>query len=125
MLSLLSGAGMLNVLTACLALAVLLLSWRIIKRRSSATTPQTPVFQSAGATVEGLRQLSELVSLRIQIADILSIEQRGWFSGYKGAWVVKGDALCMTDLRAAIISDLSDERGRPHIRVELLEPSVK
>jgi hypothetical protein len=69
-------------------------------------------------TVERLERLKELVTLRVHIADVLTAEG----SGYKGAWLIKGDALLCVDLNRARITD-KDEPHK-HLVVHLPKPHV-
>jgi|GEM_PF-5349870 len=88
---------------------------------SPLSTPAT--FQSA-PSVDSLQQLAELVSLRVRVSDILTVDQPGWFNGFKGAWIVKGDALWVTDLARAEIEEVSTTAGHRTIRVTLPKPTV-
>ncbi len=88
----------------------------------SSAVPPPPIVRSA-PSVEQIQSLAELVSLRVQVIDILTVEQDGWLQGYKGAWLIHGDALWTTDLRQAGIQKF----GRPHsptVRIELPSPTV-
>lgn len=112
------AATVLLVVTGCTALAI---GVTLSQRRAE---PQAPVvLRSSGPTVESVQQLAGLTSLRIHVADMLTVEQRGWFSGYKGAWVVKGDALYTTDLSRATVS-VQGVGSQQMARVELPLPSV-
>jgi hypothetical protein len=58
--------------------------WRRATSQSLAIPPPGPVF-SAAPTIEQVQLLAELVSLRVRVVDILTVEQNGWLNGYKGA----------------------------------------
>ena len=60
---------------------------------------------SQGPTVQQLEQLAHLVSLRVHLADVLV----GRGCGYRGSWLVKGDALLSVDLHRAKILDTNEE----------------
>ncbi len=77
--------------------------WREIKNRSAYAANNRSTKQPLQPTVESLCELSRLVSLQVHVAEVLTTEKRGWFSGYQGIWVVKGDALYTTDLEQASI----------------------
>ncbi len=74
-------------------------------------------------SVEQIQSLAELVTLRVQVIDILTVEQDGWLQGYKGAWLIRGDALWTTDLRHARIQMLPNA-GLPIACIELPSPTV-
>ena len=59
--------------------------------------PKPPAVQvtSQGPTVERLARLMHLVTTRVYIADVLTAEGEG----YRGAWLIKGDALIGVNLR--------------------------
>ena len=63
--------------------------WRLASRNS-----QPANWQSSGPTVESVRRIAELLTLRVSVADVLTGE--GY--GYRGVWIVKGDAYCGIDL---------------------------
>jgi len=90
----------------------------------AADTPAPAVFHSA-PSIDCVQKLAELVSLRVLVSDILTVDQPGWLAGYKGAWIVKGDALCVTDLHRAQIQEIRDPTGEPMVRIELPRPSVR
>ncbi len=88
----------------------------------SSAVPPPPVVRSA-PSVEQLQSLAELVSLRVQVIDILTVEQEGWLQGYKGAWLIRGDALWTTDLAQACLQEIATAGG-PTVRIELPTPTV-
>ncbi len=59
---------------------------------------QDPV-RSLGPTISQLERISELVPIRIHVADVLIAEGEG----YRGAWLVKGDAVLSCDVSRAKI----------------------
>ncbi len=70
---------------------------------------------SQGPTIEKLERLSQLVTTRVQIADVLT----GEGSGCKGAWLIKGDALIAVDLSKAAIIEKDEAVKRATIRLPL------
>lgn len=64
-----------------------------------------PVFSNSGPTVEQLEAMGDLTVLKATFADVL--EGKG--SGYRGAWLVKGDALYAVDMRQARISSKDED----------------
>ena len=63
--------------------------WRLASRNSRPAD-----WQSSGPSVESVRRIAELLTLRVSVADVLTGE--GY--GYRGVWIVKGDAYCGIDL---------------------------
>lgn len=90
-----------SVVVACLTA---LITWRIVA--AFGNSQETVKFQSA-PIVESLEKMGSVVGLRIQLGDVLEVETEGGagtFTGVKGAWIIKGDALLSTDLKEAKIS---------------------
>ena len=86
-------------------------------------TPAPVVVQSQGPTIEKLERLSQLVTTRIQIADILVAEGQGC----RGSWLVKGDALLAVNLSQAKITDKHEDTKQATIilpQPEVLQPRV-
>jgi hypothetical protein len=84
----------------------------------SSWSPAT--FGSTGPTVTQLETLRHLVTTRIHIADVLDAASHG----YRGSWLVKGDALYVVDLgKAEIPIDGKDDVNRT-ARIRLGLPSV-
>ncbi len=63
-------------------------------------------FRSTGPTVTELESIAELVPLRVYVADILEAEGEG----YRGSWLIKGDAVISVSLKGAKIIERDDER---------------
>jgi hypothetical protein len=74
--------------------------------------------RSLGPTINGLERLSHLVSTRVYVSDVLV----GEGNGYRGSWLVKGDALAAVDLGKAKIESCDEAQRRAVIR--LPRPSV-
>ncbi len=66
---------------------------------------QSSTVISMAPTVEEIESLSELVTNRIYVADIL----KGSNKDYEGLWAINGDALITIDLSQATISDKNEE----------------
>lgn len=91
---------------------------RVSGKKSSAIT-----VVSSGPTITQLQSLGDLVVLKVSVADVLTGEGKG----YKGAWLVKGDALVAVDLRQARVIR-SDEHSRTLVvalpRPRVIQPRV-
>ena len=78
---------------------------RALWLRYSSSSSQPASWQSR-PTVESVRRLADLLTLRVSIADVLVGE--GY--GYRGAWIVKGDAFFGIDLdEISVPVDLQDQ----------------
>ena len=75
--------------------------------------PKPPAVQvtSQGPTVERLARLMHLVTTRVYIADVLTAEGEG----YRGAWLIKGDALIGVNLRQVQITEKDFQTRRATI----------
>ena len=95
----------------------------VLPRFLPPATPAPVVVQSQGPTIEKLERLSQLVTTRIQIADILVAEGQGC----RGSWLVKGDALLAVNLSQAKITDKHEDTKQATIilpQPEVLQPRV-
>lgn len=75
-------------------------------------------------TVERLEKLGQLAGLRVFVGDVLTAENeggQGFFSGVKGVWIIKGDALLATDMKK---SKISIDEANKHIEITLEEPQI-
>ena len=70
---------------------------------------------SMAPTVEEIESLSELVTNRVYVADIL----KGSNKDYEGIWAINGDALITIDLSQATISDKDEEAKTATITLPL------
>ena len=82
------------VLKLALIVLVVLAAWWIYAARQ----PAQPKIVSLGPTVEEVQKLSELVTLRIYISDVLVGSDEQWNGSVEAAFLVKGDALISVDL---------------------------
>lgn len=68
---------------------------------------------SQGPTLEKLERLAHLVTTRVYVADVLTGSDE-WF---RGAWLIKGDAIIGVDMRQARIQELDEESKTAIIQV--------
>ncbi len=95
----------------------------LLPRFHPPATPAPVVVHSQGPTVEKLERLSQLVTTRVQVADILVAEGQGC----RGSWLVKGNALIAVDLGRAKITDKSEDTKQATIilpQPDVLQPRV-
>ena len=95
----------------------------VLPRLVPPATPAPVVVHSQGPTIERLERLSHLVTMRVQVADVLV----GEGEGCRGAWLIKGDALVGVNLGRARIAE-KDETTKQALIVlpppEVLQPRV-
>ena len=106
-----------------LALLVILLTAAasaifVLPRFLPPSTPAPVIIRSQGPTIEKLERLSQLVTTRVQVADILVAEGQGC----RGSWLIKGDALLSVNLGQAKITDKHEDTKQATII--LPEPQV-
>ena len=103
-------------LTGFLIFGIRTLWWRY-----SSSSSRSATWQSSGPTVESVRRLADLLTLRVSIADVLVGE--GY--GYRGVWIVKGDAFLGIDLdEISVPAELQDEAHRT-ATIVLPRPQLK
>jgi|BioPla2DNA2_1021312.scaffolds.fasta_scaffold27949_2 hypothetical protein len=73
-------------------------------------------------TVQALEQLSQIVSLRIHLADTLTVDAKKGRHTVQAAWIIKGDALIAVDLKQGRVIDVSESNKTATI--QLPPPSV-
>ncbi len=89
-----------------LAIAVLFVCTGVAVYLRQLRVDRPPVIiNSQGPTVEKLQKLSHLLTLRVQIADVLIAEGQGC----RGSWLIKGDALLAVNLSQAKITDKQED----------------
>jgi len=64
-------------------------------------TPAGTTSTHAGPTVEQVRELAELVTLRVDVADVQTTAVAGYLGGLRVALIVRGDVTLGVDLAAA------------------------
>lgn len=89
-------------------------SYGIRLGRTRTPTPP-PTVRSMTPTVTQLERLGELTTARIYITDVLWAEGEG----YRGSWLISGDALLSCDLTKAEISDVDLEHRTATIKLPL------
>ena len=117
--------SILKMLTAGAAGAVLTAAWMTWSARTATSPNATPALTSAsaGPTIERLRALSALTTLRVEVADALVTELRGRTGGLKAVLTVRGEVRIGVDLSAARFESL-DHHARtaklvlPHPRLQ-------
>jgi len=95
----------------------------VVALRASPSQKPDPQF-TAGPTIEKLEELGALVTTQVHVADILAGNDGGH---WKGAWLIKGDALLAVDMRQAVIEEKDDVTQRASIRLpppRVLHPRV-
>jgi hypothetical protein len=113
-----------SILTSvCLSLA-LAAAFVFGVREYSRMPESKTTFVSTGPTIQQLQELAELVGLQVTTNDILTAESEGFF-GYKGSWVIKGEALYATDLALAEIVESSGRGTASNWRISLPLPAIK
>jgi hypothetical protein len=90
----------------------------LVPRLLPPETPSPVVIHSDGPTIEKLERLSQLVTTRVQVADVLV----GEGNGCRGSWLIKGDALLSVNLGQAKITEKNEETKQATII--LPEPTV-
>lgn len=80
----------------------------LMARPWSAIPPAPAQVQSQGPSIERLQRLSQLVTLKVTISDVLIGESEGC----RGSWLIRGDALLGIDLAQANIIDRDDAARR-------------
>src|SRR5262245_50770432 len=68
---------------------------------------------SSGPTVTHLEKLGSLVSTKVYLSDVLT----GEADGYRGSWLIKGDALIGIDLTKAKVIESDHQRKQAKIRL--------
>jgi len=78
--------------------------------------PTPPVVNSIGPTVTQLERIGELTTTRVYVTDVLSAEGEG----YRGSWLIKGDALLSCDMTKAKFEKVSNEKRKATVRLPLI-----
>jgi hypothetical protein len=82
--------------------------WMIVPSIAAAwRTSSPPSFTSTGPTITALQAMGHLVTLKYSTGDVLEANDKS----FRGAWIVKGDALIAVDLRKAKLIS-TDEQAR-------------
>jgi hypothetical protein len=73
---------------------------------------------SHGPTIERLQKLNQLVTLQVDVSDVIE----GNDHGYRGAWLIKGDGVIGIDLDKAKF--IKKDENHKHVTIELPKPHV-
>ncbi len=101
-----------------LGLLAVFIGLLVCLRQLNVAQPPPIVVTSQGPTIERLERLSQLVTSRVCIADVLVGES----DNSRGAWLIRGDGLIAVDLSKAIITERNDSAKQATIR--LPQPAV-
>jgi hypothetical protein len=82
-------------------------------RQLRVAQPPPVVATSQGPTIERLERLSHLVTTRVYVVDVLI----GEGEGFRGAWLIRGDALIAVPLNKAAITEKDESAKRATIRL--------
>ena len=85
----------------------------ICLRQFCVEKPPPIVVSSSGPTIDRLEKLSQLVTSRVYVADVLI----GEGSGCRGAFLIRGDALLAIPLNKASVIDKDESTKRATIRL--------
>lgn len=107
-------------ITALVVVAIVLctLVFVVGYRWGSPKYEDTTKFWSSGPTVTQLESLGQLVAMKVYVADVLTGEGQG----YRGSWLIKGDALISIDLSRATVVEADTKIRRA--RIILPQPKV-
>lgn len=84
--------------------------------RFAQTTPElASTGWSTGPTITSLESLGQLVSTKVQVADVLEATSRD----YHGSWLIKGDALIAIDMTRAKIVESNDRTHTASVAIPL------
>ena len=73
--------------------------------RFAAASATPTAYRSAGPMVKQLEGMGMLATVRVNIIDVLTAEG----DGYKGSWLIKGDAVLACDMSAADVAEINEE----------------
>jgi hypothetical protein len=88
-----------------------LLTWYGIRLGKSQPLP--PQVRSMGPTVTQLERIGELTTTRVHVTDVLTAEGEG----YRGSWLIKGDALLSCDMTKVKIVKVHNDKRIATIRL--------
>jgi len=94
-----------------------------LRQRHVEPPPLPVVVKSQGPTIERLERLSHLVTSRVYVVDVLI----GEGEGYRGAWLIRGDALIAVKLAQATLVGKDETAKQATIRLpqpEILQARV-
>lgn len=91
--------------TAVLVLIIMVTASVGVGMRLGARHSVAPRVRSLAPTITQLERIGELATTRVHVADILLAEGEG----YRGSWLIKGDALLSCDMSQARIANVNPE----------------
>lgn len=89
--------------------------WGLQSRQLESLVPQDRI-RSLGPTISQLERISELVPIRVHVADVLIAEGEG----FRGAWLIRGDAVLACDVSHAKIVQNDSTTRRATLRLPQL-----
>ena len=98
-----------------IALGLGLVWWDIQARQPNVLLHQDQI-RSLGPTISQLERISELVPIRIHVADVLIAEGEG----FRGAWLIRGDAVLACDVSRAKIMQIDSTARSATLRLPQL-----
>ena len=106
-------ARILQYLGVILLLGLLLLGSFVIGTRLAPQQPIPTQARSIGPTVSQLERIGELATARIHVTDILTADGEG----FRGAWLIKGDAMLSCDVTRAKIMNVNQTARTATLRL--------
>ena len=103
-------------LVVLLMLLVAVLSFAYGIQWGKTPTAQSTQIRSTGPTVTQLERIGELTTTRVHVTDVLFAEGEG----YRGSWLIKGDALLSCDMSQAKIVKVDAEKRTATIHLPVL-----
>ena len=94
------------ILIVLLMILVAVLSFAYAIHSGKTPASQPPLIRSTGPTVTQLERIGELTTTRVHVTDVLFAEGEG----YRGSWLIKGDALLSCDMSQAKIMKVDAEK---------------
>lgn len=79
------------------------------------------VIRSTAPTITDLEKLSQIITHRVHVVDIITAEG----NGFEGSWLVKGDALIAVDMSKAVIVDSDKNEVMRRAVISLPQPFVQ
>lgn len=93
--------------SSVIAIATVLIGmrWVIVPSLAALRANPPPSFTSTGPTITALQAMGHLVTLKYSTGDVLEATDKS----FRGAWIVKGDALIAVDLRKAKLISTNEQ----------------
>ena len=103
--------------------AALVVTWWVCRPTPWPTSPATAAGSSTGPTIEQVRRLAALTTLRVEVSDARVTELRGHTGGARAVLLVRGEILLGVDLSAARFRAVDPATKR--VVLELPAPAVQ